>query len=76
MNHNKNWEWVDTRSKSNQIYHKIQMTAHLKALASAKPRIKLNEPNPMFERNMEAREEEEELEERDPMIHKKRFEKK
>ena len=52
------------------------MTGHLKALAKAKPIIKLNEPNPMFEKNMEQRDEEDDRQEKDPLIHLKRFEKK
>ena len=49
------WRFVDTRGKSNRIYHKINMTAHFKALANAKPRISLNTPPKKFIENLKNR---------------------
>ena len=49
------WQFIDTRGKSNRIYHKINITAHFKALANAKPRISLNTPPKKFMENLKNR---------------------
>ena len=49
------WRFVDTRGKSNRIYHEINMVAHFKALKNMKPRISLNTPPKKFMENLEER---------------------
>ena len=49
------WRFVDTRGKSNRIYHEINMIAHFKALKNMKPRISLNTPPKKFMENLEER---------------------
>ena len=51
----KSWRFVDTRGESNKIFHKINMTAHFKALANIKPRISLNTPPKKFMENLKNR---------------------
>ena len=53
------WRWVDTRGKSCQIHHAIQMKEHIKAVKYAKNCVHLHKPSEVFLRRLKVREERE-----------------